>query len=87
MNENELYTVVLDCANSTSITATKFNAKENKSLNNELVTNTQEQMPLNFEISNSNISFTDDEKPVSNSYQKTIKAEATSNDFKSINGY
>lgn len=86
MNENELYTVVLDCANSTSIAATKFNAN-NSLANNQLVTNTQEQMPLNLEISNSNISFTDDEKPVSNSYQQTIKAEATSNDFLSLNGY
>lgn len=84
MNENELHTVVLDCANSTNLSATKFNDKENKTINSKF---SSEQMPLNLEANNTNISFTDDEKPVSNSYHKLIQVEATSNDLKSLNGY
>lgn len=87
MNEHELHTVVLDCANSTNISSTKLDAQEKKFLDNEFEKNTSEKMPLNLETSSGNISFTDDEKPVSNSYHKLIQVEASSNDLKSLNGY
>ncbi|CAF0917327.1 unnamed protein product, partial [Brachionus calyciflorus] len=96
LNEKELHTIVLDSATKKNISVTKLNDQENTSLendkkankNNSLLSETfVSQMPLNLETSsNSNISFIEDEEPLSNSYHELLQIEASSNDLQTLNG-